>query len=67
MRSFGPVTVPEGQYLALGDNRDNSADSRVFGFVDRSQIVGKVPTVVASFDRDNFYLPRRKRWLKELP
>jgi len=66
-RSFGPVTVADGQYLALGDNRDNSADSRFFGFVDRRQIVGKVPAVVASFDRDNFYLPRRKRWLKTLP
>jgi signal peptidase I len=34
-RSFGPVTVPEGQYLMLGDSRDNSKDSRYIGFVPR--------------------------------
>jgi len=34
----------------LGDNRDNSADSRVFGFVDRKLIIGKAPAVVVSFN-----------------
>ena len=66
-RSFGPLTIPEHSYLMLGDNRDNSADSRFFGFVERSRIVGKASAVVASFDPDNFYRPRWDRWFKRLP
>ena len=39
--SFGPVIVPEGQYLALGDNRDMSCDSRFWGPVPKENIKGK--------------------------
>lgn len=67
LRTFGPVDVPEGQYLMLGDNRDNSADSRVFGFVKRELIMGKSSVLVISLNPEKFYLPRIGRWFQKLP
>jgi signal peptidase I len=64
--SFGPFTIPEGRYLVMGDNRDESADSRVFGLVDRSRIVGRVTTVVFSLDRDHHWIPRAGRFFQSL-
>ena len=64
--NFAEVTVPAGHYLVLGDNRDNSADSRAIGFVPRREIVGKSETVAFSLDYDNYYLPRSQRIITPL-
>jgi signal peptidase I len=55
--NWGPIIVPEEQFFVLGDNRDNSEDSRYWGFVDRDQIKGRPwrvyyssePTVAGAF------------------
>ena len=42
--------VPPAQFLMFGDNRDNSADSRFFGFVPRANLIGRATRVLYSFD-----------------
>jgi len=65
-REFGPVIVPAGSYFLMGDNRDNSKDSRFFGFVDRDAIVGRATRVLISLDIADKYEPRLKRFLAPL-
>jgi signal peptidase I len=55
---FGPVQVPDGSYFVLGDNRDQSLDSRFWGFVSIEKIKGKVFLVYWSWDRNE----RMVRW-----
>jgi len=61
-RSFGPVVVPKGEYLMLGDNRDDSADSRYFGFFPRQELMGRTRRVAYSLDPDHHDLPRIARF-----
>jgi len=48
--NYGPIKIPENKYWAMGDNRDNSADSRAWGFVDHDEIVGQGLIIYFSWD-----------------
>jgi signal peptidase I len=65
-RDFGPIIVPSGQYFMMGDNRDNSFDSRFYGPVDRKQILGRATMAVLSFDREHYWAPRWHRFFTTL-
>ena len=64
LESFQAITIPKDYYLVMGDNRDNSADSRVIGLVPRNEIIGRSNMVVFSLNYKNYLMPRNERFFK---
>ena len=58
--NFGPVVIPKDSYFVMGDNRDQSLDSRFWGVVKAGKIKGKAFMIYWSWDRENMW-PRWKR------
>jgi signal peptidase I len=50
--NYGPVSVPPNQYFMMGDNRDNSADSRYWGFMPRDYVKGKALLIYWSYESE---------------
>jgi signal peptidase I len=61
-RNYGPVTVPPDKYFMMGDNRDNSEDSRYWGFMPREYVKGKALFIYFSLNEDNPGLLTGVRW-----
>lgn len=64
--SFDNVNIPEGYLLVMGDNRNNSVDSRYYGLVPMHEIQGKATNVLYSLDSEEYYIPKSNRFFKKL-
>lgn len=61
-RDFAPVTIPPDHFMMLGDNRDNSADSRYIGLVPRDLLIGRAERILVSADMLGNWHPRMERF-----
>lgn len=65
-KNFGPIVIPKDQYFFMGDNRDNSADSRYYGLIPRSEIRGHATRILLSLNTKESYKPRMERFFDML-
>jgi signal peptidase I len=64
MENFGPVIVPKDSLFVLGDNRDNSEDSRFWGFLNVNAVLGKAFVMYFSWNRNAESLLAKVRWAR---
>jgi signal peptidase I len=65
-RNFGPAVVPADSYFFLGDNRDDSGDSRYIGFVPRRLLIGRAHHVLVSANFKGNWMPRFERFGEQI-
>ena len=61
--NWGPLAIPADRYFMLGDNRDDSIDSRLWGFLEGWRFRGRVAFIYFSYDRDSY---RPFPWITEI-